>query len=67
MHNIIEGEGIDNDKDDFNYDDMGEKGKISHDGAPELDEFIQITRTFRTRKLTHSFKPTLLSTCGKIN
>ena len=34
MHNmIVEDEGID--EDDFSYDEMGEKVKISHNGTPE--------------------------------
>jgi hypothetical protein len=37
MHNmIVEDEGVD--EDDFNYDDMGEKVKVSHESTPELEK-----------------------------
>jgi hypothetical protein len=52
MHNmIVEDEGID--EDDFSYDDMGEKVKISHNGTPELDEFIQNYKNIQDKE-THT-------------
>ena len=52
MHNmIVEDEGID--EDDFNYDDMGEKVKISHARTPELDEFIQNYKNIQDKE-THT-------------
>jgi hypothetical protein len=52
MHNlIVEDEGID--EDDFSYDDMGEKVKISHNGTPELDEFIQNYKSIQDKE-THT-------------
>jgi len=52
MHNmIVEDEGID--ENDFNYDDIGEKVKISHDHTPELEEFIQNYKNIQDKE-THT-------------
>ena len=52
MHNmIVEDEGID--EDDFSYDEMGEKVTISHNGTPELDEFIQNYKNIQDKE-THT-------------
>jgi hypothetical protein len=52
MHNMIV-EDEREDEDDFNYDGVGEKVKISRDKTPELDEFIQNYKKIKD-KHTHS-------------
>jgi hypothetical protein len=52
MHNMIV-EDEREDEDDFNYDGVGEKLKISRDETPELDEFIQNYKKIKD-KHTHS-------------
>jgi len=46
MHNMI-------DEDYFSCDDMGEKVKISHNGTPGLDEFIQNYKNIQDKE-THT-------------
>lgn len=63
MHNMI----VEDERDDgkyFNYDDVGKD-----ENTPQQRTFTRSIhsklRTLRTRKTTHNFNPTLLSTCDK--
>ena len=58
MHNmIIEDE---RDEDDFNYDVVGEKVKISHDSTLELEEFIQNYKNIKDQEVHTQLKDDLV-------